>query len=295
MPSGKCLVADRSSLDLTDQRAVFDFFAEHRPTVQIICAATVGGIAANNSYPGAFIGQNLMMQANLLEAARRFSCRRTVFVSSGCVYPRHAGEGGRKIIEEDLLTGLPESTNQWYSVAKCAGMKMAQAYRQQYGLDMWSVLPCNIYGHGDSFHLENAHVLPALMRKFHEAKESSCAQVAVWGNGESRRQFIHVDDVADAIIFLLSQEYVPDWLNIAHGGDIAISELAEIMKTVVGFSGEIVYDRSRPDGVFRKILNDEKMRALGWCPSRSLEQGLRDTYTWFLHNLSTIREVEIIT
>ncbi len=282
------IFAGRDELDLTNQQAVFDFFAVHKPQAQVICAAVVGGIIANDTFPADFIGQNLMIQTNLLEAARRFDCAKTVFMASGCIYPRLSKQ---PIREEQLLTGALESTNQWYAVAKLAGIKMGQAYRRQYGLDMVSVLPANLYGTGDSFDLENSHVIPGLMRRFHIAKMEQAKQVTVWGSGRAMREFMHVDDLAAATVFLMQQAQVEEIINIGYGEDMTIAELAQLMKTTVGFSGELCFDASRPDGTPRKLLDSSHLFALGWRPTIPLAQGLAATYHWFVENIETLREV----
>ena len=282
------IVAGRDELDLTNQQAVFDFFAVHKPQAQIICAAVVGGIIANDTFPADFIGQNLMIQTNLLEAARRFDCAKTVFMASGCIYPRLSEQ---PIREEQLLTGALEPTNQWYAVAKLAGIKMGQAYRRQYGLDMVSVLPANLYGTGDSFDLENSHVIPGLMRRFHIAKMEQAKQVTVWGSGRAMREFMHVDDLAAATVFLMQQAQVEEIINIGYGEDMTIAELAQLMKTTVGFSGELCFDASRPDGTPRKLLDSSHLFSLGWRPTIPLAQGLAATYHWFVENIETLREV----
>ncbi len=282
------IVAGRDELDLTNQQAVFDFFAVHKPQAQIICAAVVGGIIANDTFPADFIGQNLMIQTNLLEAARRFDCAKTVFIASGCIYPRLSEQ---PIGEEQLLTGSLEPTNQWYAVAKLAGIKMGQAYRRQYGLDIVSVLPTNLYGTGDSFDLENSHVIPGLMRRFHIAKMEQAKQVTVWGSGRAMREFMHVDDLAAATVFLMQQAQVEEIINIGYGEDMTIAELAQLMKTTVGFSGELCFDASRPDGTPRKLLDSSHLFSLGWRPTIPLAQGLAATYHWFVENIETLREV----
>ncbi|MCH9704878.1 MAG: GDP-L-fucose synthase [Proteobacteria bacterium] len=282
------IVAGRDELDLTNQQAVFDFFAVHKPQAQVICAAVVGGIIANDTFPADFIGQNLMIQTNLLEAARRFDCAKTVFMASGCIYPRLSEQ---PIREEQLLTGALEPTNQWYAVAKLAGIKMGQAYRRQYGLDMVSVLPANLYGTGDSFDLENSHVIPGLMRRFHIAKMEQAKQVTVWGSGHAMREFMHVDDLAAATVFLMQQAQVEEIINIGYGEDMTIAELAQLMKTTVGFSGELFFDTSRPDGTPRKLLDSSHLFSLGWRPTIPLTQGLAATYHWFVENVETLREV----
>lgn len=283
--------AGRAELDLTDQRAVFDFFARERPDAQVICAAVVGGIVANDTYPADFIGQNLMMQTNLLEAARRFGCAKTLFMGSGCIYPRDTAQPMR---EEQLLTGPLEKTNEWYAMAKLAGIKMGQAYRRQHGLDVVSLLPANLYGTGDSFHPENSHVIPGMMRRFHEAKAAGEAEVAVWGTGAVRREFLHVDDTAAATVFVMRQAGLAagdDVLNVGYGEDVAIAELARLMREVVGFAGEVTFDASRPEGTPRKWLDSSRLFAMGWRPTIDLREGLAATYEWFCAHRNQLREV----
>ena len=282
------LTVGRENLDLTDQRAVFDFFAAEKPEVQVVCAAVVGGIVANDNYPGDFIGRNLMIQTNLLEAARRFSCTKTLFVASSCIYPRDATQ---PMHEEQLLSGALEPTNQWYAVAKLAGIKMGQAYRRQFGLDITSVLPTSLYGPGDNFDWKNSHVIPGIMRKLHAAKLSNAAVATIWGSGRAMREFMHVDDLADALVFLMRQEDPPELLNIAYGEDWSIDDLALLIKKTVGFEGQLQYDQTQPNGPKRKLLASDKLFGLGWRPRISLEKGLADTYEWFLKNTEQLREV----
>lgn len=280
------ITAPRSELDLTDQHAVFDFFSRHRPQVQVICAAVVGGIVANDSYPADFIGKNLMMQTNLLEAARRFGCGKTLFMASSCIYPRDTAQPMR---EEQLLGGALEPTNQWYAVAKIAGVKMGQAYRRQHGLDVVSLLPTNLYGSGDNFDLENAHVIPALMRRFHEAKAANAPQVSVWGSGRARREFMYVEDLAAAALFVLRLPQCEEMLNVGSGEEVTIAELAQRMKDTVGFDGEVVFDATRPDGTPRKWVDGARLAALGWRAQTPLAQGLSATYAWFAANATDAR------
>ena len=283
----RLLTAGREDLDLTCQAAVFDFFAEKRPAVQVICAAVVGGIVANDSYPADFIGQNLMIQTNLMEAARRFGCNKTVFLASGCIYPRDTAQPMR---EEQLLSGPLEPTNQWYAIAKIAGIKMAQAYRRQWGLDMVSVLPANLYGPGDNFDLETSHVVPGMMHRFHRAKVNRDGQVEVWGTGRALREFMHVDDLAAAIVHLMRCDNPPELLNIGGGEELSIADLSSLIRDVVGYEGGIVYDKSRPDGTPRKRFDDSRMSDLGWRPGIGLRQGLTDTYRWFVEHSGAVRE-----
>ncbi len=282
------LTIDRKDLDLTDQRAVFDFFAAERPDAQFMCAAIVGGIVANRDYPGDFIGRNLMIQTNLLEAARRFSCSKTLFVASSCIYPRDTAQPMRV---ENLLNGTLEPTNQWYAMAKLAGIKMGQAYRRQFGLDITSILPTNLYGPGDNFDLESSHVIPGIMRKLHIAKQSNAATATIWGSGSAMREFMHVDDTAEAAVFLTRQDKLPEIMNVGFGEDMTIADLAVLLKEIVCFEGRLEYDISRPDGTPRKLVDSSELFGMGWRPSIPLRQGLADTYRRFLENTNELREV----
>lgn len=277
----KILTADRRALDLTTQAAVNCWFSDHRPEIVIMCAAKVGGIMANATYPADFIGQNLMMQTNVLEAARQYGVRRVLFMASGCIYPRDALN---PIREDALLTGPLEETNQWYAVAKIAGVKMAQAYRRQYGMSTVSVLPCNIYGPRGSFDLETSHVVPALLRKVHEAKVAGAPAVCLWGTGQARREFLHVNDLAYACVSLLEWDDVPELVNVGSGYDLTVEALARKIMAVVGYKGRIEYDPSKPDGTPRKLLDSSRMAAFGWKPRIKLEDGLKATYQWYREN-----------
>jgi GDP-L-fucose synthase len=280
------LSVPRSALDLREQLAVDRFFAEHRPQYVFMAAAKVGGIAANDRYPADFIRDNLLIQNNLIDASQRHGVRKFCFLGSSCIYPRLAPQPLR---EDSLLTGPLEPTNEWYAVAKIAGIKMCQAYARQYGFRAISVMPTNLYGPGDNFDLQSAHVLPALIRKFHEAKTAGSAAVAVWGSGTPRREFLHVDDLADALCLLMTDYDSPEIINVGCGEDITIAELADLVRHVVGFEGEIALDRSKPDGTPRKLLDVSKMTALGWKPRIALPDGVRSTYRWFVEHASTLR------
>ena len=273
------LLAERADLDLTDQAAVDAFFSANEVSQVYVAAATVGGILANDTRPAEFIRDNLAIQTNLVHAAWQHGASKLLFLGSSCIYPKLAEQPLR---EDSLLTGPLEPTNEWYAVAKIAGIKMCQAYRKQYGFDAISVMPTNLYGPGDNFDLETSHVLPALIRKFHEAKAAGAASVSVWGSGTPRREFLHVDDLADACIFLMDNYSSDDIINVGWGRDISIAELAELVRDIVGFEGEIEYDTSKPDGTPRKLLDTTKLTALGWRPSIELEQGITETYRWFL-------------
>jgi GDP-L-fucose synthase len=273
------LLRTRSELDLTRQADVEQFFAQSRPEYVFLAAARVGGILANDSHPAEFLRDNLAIQTNIIDAARSHGTRKLLFLGSSCVYPRLAPQ---PITEDSLLTGPLESTNQWYAIAKIAGIKMCDAYRQQYGFNAISVMPSNLYGPEDNFDLASSHVLPALLRKFHEAVQLRKDTVEVWGTGAPRREFLHVDDLADACLFLMSRYDAGGWINIGWGHDQTIAELAQSIARVVGFKGSIHFDTSKPDGTPRKLLDTSRMTALGWAPRIELDAGLRSTYDWYL-------------
>ena len=273
------LLPSRSELDLADQSAVEAYFRTRQPSHVFLAAAKVGGILANNTYPADFIRSNLVIQDNVIDAARRHDVRKLVFLGSSCIYPKLAPQ---PIKEEYLLTGPLEPTNEWYAIAKIAGIKTCQAYRRQYAFDAISLMPTNLYGPGDNFDLESSHVMPAMMRKFHEAKMSGAQEVVVWGTGTPRREFLHVDDLADAAVHLMQHYSDEDIINVGVGKDISIAELATLMAEVVGFSGEIVYDTSKPDGTPRKLLDVSRLHAQNWRASINLRDGVADTYRWFL-------------
>jgi len=272
------IVRARRELDLRDGAAVAEFFEETRPEFVFLAAAKVGGILANSSYPAEFIYDNLSIQNNIIHSAWKYGAEKLVFLGSSCIYPKLATQ---PIQEESLLTGPLEPTNEWYAIAKIAGIKMAQAFRQQYGFNAISLMPTNLYGPGDNFDLETSHVLPALIRKFHEARLSGARQVVVWGSGAPRREFLHVDDLADAALFLMLHYDEPEIVNVGTGIDVTIRELAEKVRAVTGFEGEIVFDRSKPDGTPRKLLDVSRLTALGWTAKISLDEGLRQTYEWY--------------
>jgi GDP-L-fucose synthase len=280
------LTASHRDLDLIDQAATNTWFAQNRPDVVAMCAAKVGGILANDSYPGDFIGQNLMMQTNVIEASRRHGVSRLMFVASGCAYPRMAPQ---PIKEDYLLTGPLEKTNEWYATAKIAGIKMVQAYRRQYGLDGFSVMPPNLYGPGDSFDLAASHVIPSLLRKVHEAKLAGSPTVTVWGTGQARREFLYADDMADACVFLLQHYDSEELINIGSSEDHTVEDVANTIIDVVGFPGRIEYDRSKPDGTPRKLLDSSRLLAMGWKPQVSLRDGLRRMYQWYLTHQDSLR------
>jgi GDP-L-fucose synthase len=272
------LVRTRQELDLTDGRAVRAFFETERPEYVFLAAAKVGGILANDTYPAEFIRDNLAIELNVIDAAHRAGVAKLLFLGSSCIYPRLAPQ---PIKEEYLLTGPLEPTNEAYAVAKIAGVKLCQAYRRQYGDRFISAMPTNVYGPGDNFDLETSHVLPALLRKFHEAKMADAPEVVIWGTGAARREFLHVDDLADACTFLLKSYDGSEPINVGVGRDISIAELAELIADIVGFRGAISFDTTKPDGTPRKLLDVSKLAALGWEPEVSLRDGIEQTYRWF--------------
>lgn len=273
------LTNTRAEVDLADARAADAFFAAHKPAYVFMAAAKVGGIVANNTYPADFIRDNLAIALNVTEAAYRNGVTKMLFMSSSCVYPKHAPQPMK---EEYLLTGALEPTNEPYAIAKIAGMKLCESYRRQYGSRFFSVLPTNLYGPNDNFDLETSHVLPALMRKFHEAAVSGAATVTLWGTGQPRREFLHCDDVADACLHLMRNYDDGPPVNIGVGKDITIAELAAMIAEIVGFEGAIEYDASKPDGTPRKLLDVSRLNALGWSPRIDLRSGIEQTYQWFL-------------
>jgi GDP-L-fucose synthase len=280
------LLRSREELDLENQQAVNAFFDETEPQYVILAAAKVGGIMANNTYPAEFIRNNIAIQMNVIEAAHRTGVRKLLFLGSSCIYPKLAEQ---PIREESLLQGPLEPTNEAYAVAKIAGIKMCQSYNRQYGTNFVSVMPTNLYGPNDNFDLMSSHVLPALMRKFHEAKESGSAEVVVWGSGRVYREFLHVDDMADACVYVMHHHDGSEILNIGCGQDVTIAEVAQLMKETVGFDGDIVFDSSKPDGTPRKLLDVSRLFALGWRPSIDLRRGLAETYAWFQQHLDVGR------
>ena len=271
-----------SQLDLTDQVQVRDFMATEKPDVVILAAAKVGGIHANNTYPAEFFYDNLAMAANAIHAAYLNDTQRFLFLGSTCIYPRMAPQ---PMQEDCLLTGPLEITNEAYALAKIAGLKMCQHYRNQYGVNYHSAMPTNLYGPGDNYHPENSHVLPALIRRFHEAKLASAPQVTVWGSGKPRREFLHVDDLSAAIVHLLQLDSPPDWLNVGTGKDIAIGDLAALVAEVVGYEGELVFDATKPDGTPVKCTDISRIRETGWEPQIGFREGLENTYQCFLKEL----------
>jgi len=280
------LAPSRAEVDLADQAAVVGWFAEHRPEHVFLAAAKVGGIHANDTYPAEFIHDNLVIETNVIHSAWRHGVKKLCFLGSSCIYPKHAPQPMK---EEHLLTGPLEPTNEWYAVAKIAGIKLAQAYRRQYGFDAISLMPTNLYGPGDNFHPENSHVVPALIRRFHEARESGLEEVVIWGTGTPRREFLHVDDLADACLYLMRNYSEEQFVNVGVGEDVSILELAQLIATVVGFEGEIRTDPTKPDGTPRKLLDVSRLAGLGWKASIGLQEGLQGAYRWFLENRGAIR------
>jgi GDP-L-fucose synthase len=273
------ITRDRSQLDLTDRRVVDTFFLAERPQYVFVAAAKVGGIMANNTYPADFLRDNLAIALNVIDAAYHADVDKLLFLSSSCVYPKFAPQPMK---ESDLLTGVLEPTNEPYAIAKIAGMKLCESYHRQYGSRFMSVLPTNLYGPNDNFDLDNSHVLPALIRKFHDAKQNGAREVVVWGSGTPRREFLHVDDLADACVFLMMNYEEPAPLNIGVGEDLPISDLATLIADVVGFQGSVVYDAAKPDGTPRKLLDVSRISTLGWKHSIALRDGIAETYRWYL-------------
>jgi GDP-L-fucose synthase len=280
------LLRGRDELDLTDQRAVNEFFESQRPEAVIMAAARVGGIHANDTRPALFIRDNLVIQDNVIDAAYRSGVAKFVFLGSSCIYPKLAPQ---PIKEEYLLTGPLEPTNEWYAIAKIAGVKMCQAYRREYGFNAISLMPTNLYGPGDNFDLQNSHVLPALIRRFHEAKLRGDDSVAVWGTGTPRREFLHVDDLADAVLYLLHGYDAEPIVNVGWGRDVTIRELAEIVMSAVGYNGRLIFDTTKPDGTPRKLLDVARLTDLGWRPKISLKEGIEGTYSWFKEHTDMAR------
>jgi len=269
---------NRQELDLTDQKAVAAFFSEQKPEYVFMAAAKVGGIWANSTYPAEFIYENITIQTNLIHQSYRHGVKKLLFLGSSCIYPKNAPQPMK---EEHLLTGTLEPTNEPYAIAKIAGIKMCQAYNRQYGTNFISVMPTNLYGPGDNYDLETSHVIAALIRKFHEAKVRNDPKVVVWGTGTPKREFLFIDDLADACFFLMKNYNESEIINVGYGKDITINSLAGLIKQVVGYKGNIVYDETKPDGVSQKILDTTKLSALGWSPQHDLKEGLKKTYASF--------------
>ena len=280
------LTQTRSELNLCDQNAVTLFMEKYRPDVVIIAAAKVGGIFANSTYPAAFIYENLAIALHLIHAAYRSGVKRLFFLGSSCIYPQKSPQ---PIKEEALLTGLLEPTNEPYAIAKIAGVKLCQYYRKHYKVLFHCGMPTNLYGPGDNYHPENSHVVAALLRKFHEAKEHNFPKVTIWGTGKAKREFLYVEDLAEATLHLLQLKNPPDWINIGTGKDLSILDLAKLIQEIVGYTGQIVTDPSRPEGTSEKCLNITKIRATGWEPCTSLKEGLKKTYEHYKKNSETLR------
>lgn len=273
------LTADRAELDLRDGRAVSDWVRRHAPQAIFLAAARVGGIVANDTYPADFLYDNLVIEAAIIHAAFEAKVEKLCFLGSSCIYPKFAPQ---PIVEEALLTGPLEPTNEGYAIAKIAGIRLCQAYRRQHGCDFISAMPTNLYGPGDNFNLENSHVIPAFLRKADEARRAGAPSMTIWGTGTPKREFLHVDDCADALLFLMKNYSDSGHVNVGSGTDLTIDELARLVMQVVGFKGELVHDTSRPDGTPRKLMSNAKLAAMGWSPAIPLEQGLAQTYRWFL-------------
>jgi GDP-L-fucose synthase len=281
------LLRDRKEVDLCNQSSVNAFFEKARPEYVFLSAAKVGGILANSTYPADFIRDNLLIQTFVIDAAHRFGTKKIEVLGSSCIYPKFAPQPMK---EEHLLTGALEETNEWYAVAKIAGIKTAQAYHKQYGLNAISLMPTNLYGPGDYFDLEKSHVLPALLRRFHEAKLANKPYVTVWGTGSPRREFLYVDDLADAAVYLMQTYNSPEIVNVGVGDDVSIKALAETVKEVTGFAGELKFDTAKPDGTPRKLLDVSRLTALGWKAKMPLRKGIEETYAWFLKNGESARK-----
>lgn len=280
------LTASRAELDLKDQTAVRAWFRAKQPQAVFLAAAKVGGILANDTYPADFLYDNLMIEANIIEAAFQNGVEKLLFLGSSCIYPKFAEQ---PIVESALLTGALEPTNEWYAIAKIAGIKLAQAYRRQHGADFISAMPTNLYGPGDNFDLNSSHVMPALIRKAHEAKRKGDAEIIVWGTGTPRREFLHVDDCADACVHLMKVYSDAEHVNVGSGEDVTILELTRLVCEAVGFEGNISNDLTKPDGTPRKLMSAAKIRGLGWAPRIALKDGIRDAYSWFLNAGEQVR------
>jgi GDP-L-fucose synthase len=273
------ILRTRSELDLTNQQAVMEFFRQERPEYVFLAAAKVGGIMANATYPADFLRENLLIQTDVIDAAYQSGVSKLLFLGSSCIYPKHAPQPMK---EDYLLSGPLEPTNEWYAIAKIAGIRMCQAYRRQYGFNAIALMPTNLYGPGDNFDLSTSHVLPALIRKFHEAKKNKAPEVVIWGTGKPRREFLHVDDLADAAAFLIHHYDGEEIVNVGVGEDITIHELAMLIKQIVGYRGEILFDPAKPDGTPRKLLDVSRLKNMGWQASIGLREGIAQTYQWFL-------------
>lgn len=274
-------------LDLTDKNATETMFRLYKPSYVFMAAAKVGGIHANNTQSGEFFYQNIMIQSNVIEAARKYGTKKLLFLGSSCIYPK---ECPQPIKEEYLMTAPLEITNSGYATAKIAGIEMCKSYRRQWGCNFISVMPCNLYGVGDNFSLMDSHVLPALIRKFHDAKLNGIPQVEVWGDGTPKREFLYVDDLAEALIFLMHNYNEPGHINVGAGYDVPISFLVKMIKDIVGYKGEIVWNKSYPNGTMQKLMDSSKIKEMGWEPQTDLEKGIKETYKWFVENYEKIRK-----
>lgn len=281
------LTRTSSQLDLREQTPVRDFFATERPEYVLLAAAHVGGIHANDTYPADFLRDNLQIQTNVIDAAWKNGCTKLLFLGSSCIYPRLAPQ---PMPESCLMTGPLEPTNQWYALAKIAGIRMCQAYRRQYGFDAVSAMPTNLYGPEDNFHPQNSHVLPALLRRFHEAATRKAPSVTLWGNGTALREFLHVDDMAEACLFLLRRYSGEEHVNVGSGKELSIAQLARLTADTVGYEGRLEWDPSQPDGMPRKLMDSSRLFAMGWAPRISLEEGIAETYAWYREHLAAVRE-----
>lgn len=279
------LFVEKSVVDLRNYERVFKWFEQNRPEYVFLSAAKVGGIHANNEYPVDFIKDNLLIQNNIIECCHKFDVRKLMFLGSVCIYPKYAPV---PVKEEYLLSGDLEPTNQWYAIAKIAGIKMCQAYKKQYNKNFISAMPCNLYGINDNFHPLNSHVLPALIRKLHEAKVNNLSEVICWGDGSARREFLYVDDLSDALIFLMNNYDSSEIVNIGYGTDFTIKEVVNIVKKTVGYDGDIIWDTTKPNGTPKRLLDDTKIKNLGWKPKINLEIGLEIAYNWFKENYHKI-------
>jgi len=293
--SCELLTATRGELDLTNQTAVEQFFSANRPDFVVLAAAKVGGIHANNTYPAEFLYENLMMEANIIHAAWQARVQQLLFLGSSCIYPKFAPQ---PMAEDALLTGVLEATNEPYAIAKIAGIKLCESYNRQYGTDFRSVMPTNLYGPGDNFHPENSHVLPALIRRFHEAAQAGADEVVVWGTGTPRREFLHVDDLASAVTHVMElpkQQYagatspMQSQINVGAGEDVSIAELAHLVAEVTGYKGQVSFDSSKPDGAPRKLLDVSKLTGLGWQAKTDLRTGVENAYLWYKNNYQAAR------
>ena len=279
-----------SELDLRDQKAVNDFFLTEKPEIVIDAAARVGGILANNDFPYQFLMENMQIQNNLLDASLKANVKKFIFLGSSCIYPRLAPQ---PLKEEYLLTDSLEPTNEWYAIAKITGVKACEAIRKQFNKDYFSLMPTNLYGPFDNFDLQTSHVLPAMIRKFHEAKLNGNTPVTLWGSGMPKREFLHVEDLADAVVYSIENKLEDNSFNVGTGVDLSIKELAEIIQQTIGHTGEIIWDATKPDGTPRKLMDVSKLSNAGWRAQIKLEDGIRQTYTWFLKNVNTFKEVKI--